>query len=88
VKNDLFGIYVYFADPLINKVFYNLINKAVRHSGKIMTIFAVGERDRDHNKICEDDGEGIARDEKEQIFDQGFGKNAGLTSISKIILWI
>ena len=28
--------------------------------------------------VCEDDGEGVVADEKEKIFERGFGKNTGL----------
>ncbi len=28
--------------------------------------------------MCEDDGEGVPADEKEKIFERGFGKNTGL----------
>jgi signal transduction histidine kinase len=28
--------------------------------------------------VCEDDGEGIPAEEKERIFDRGFGKNTGM----------
>jgi PAS domain S-box-containing protein len=64
-----------FADPLIGRVFYNLIDNAIRYGGPITKIrFSL----EDHAIICEDDGKGIAREEKEHIFDRGFGKNTGL----------
>ncbi|MEI6293944.1 MAG: ATP-binding protein, partial [Methanomicrobiales archaeon] len=31
-----------------------------------------------HIILCEDDGIGVAADEKEKIFERGFGKNTGL----------
>jgi PAS domain S-box-containing protein len=68
-----------YADPLLEKVFYNLIENAVRYGGKITTIrFSVEERDGDHVIVCEDDGVGVPHEEKEQIFERGFGKNTGL----------
>jgi PAS domain S-box-containing protein len=68
-----------FADPLIVKVFYNLIDNAVRYGEKITTIrFSVQESGDNHLIICEDDGNGIPADEKERIFERGFGKNTGL----------
>ncbi len=67
-----------FADPLIIKVFFNLIDNAVRYGGKIPAIrFYVKESERDHILICEDDGTGIIIEEKEIIFERGFGKNTG-----------
>jgi PAS domain S-box-containing protein len=78
VKIDLPDCEV-FADPLIAKVFYNLIDNAVKYGGKITTIrFSAQESGDNHLIICEDDGNGIPSDEKEQIFDRGFGKNTGL----------
>jgi len=79
LKNNLPAGAAVFADPLIVRVFYNLIDNAVRHGGKITTIrFSNMEHDGNHIIICEDDGEGVALDEKEQIFERGFGKNTGL----------
>ena len=79
LKNDLpEGAEVY-ADPLIVKVFYNLMDNAVRYGGKITTIrLYVDGRDSNPVIVCEDDGDGIPADEKEMIFERGFGKNTGL----------
>jgi PAS domain S-box-containing protein len=79
VKNDLPAGAEVFADPLIVKVCYNLIDNAVRYGGKITTIrFALEEHGGDNVVVCEDDGEGVPAEEKEWIFDRGFGKNTGL----------
>jgi len=79
VKNDLPSGEEVFADPLIVKVFYNLMDNAVRYGGKITTIrFSADERDGDRIIVCEDDGDGIPTAEKERIFERGFGKNTGL----------
>ena len=68
-----------FADPLIVKVFFNLMDNAVRYGKKITTIrFSVEKSGEDQVIVCEDDGEGIAAEEKEKIFNRGFGKNTGL----------
>ena len=77
-----------FADPLIVKVFYNLMDNAVRYGGKITTIwFSVKERGGDQILICEDDGEGVVADEKVKIFERGFGKNTGMgLALSREIL--
>ena len=67
------------ADPLLERVIYNLMDNAVRHGGNITTIrFDSEERENGLVLICEDDGDGISMDEKEKIFDRGFGKNTGL----------
>ena len=79
IKNDLPAGGEVFADPLVARVFFNLIDNAVRHGGKITTIrFSLEERDGNRIIVCEDNGDGIPADEKEQIFDQGFGKHTGL----------
>ena len=90
VKNDLPAGTEVFADPLIVKVLYNLIDNSVRYGQKITTIwFSVEERGRDHVIVCKDDGIGVAQNEKEKIFERGFGKNTGLgLAISREILEI
>jgi len=90
VTNDLpIGAEV-FADPLIVKVCYNLMDNAVRYGGKITTIrFSAEEAGDEHVIICEDDGDGIIVEEKEKIFERGFGKNTGLgLALSREILAI
>jgi len=79
VKNDLPAGAEVFADPLIVKVFYNLMDNAVRYGGKCTTIrFSVDESEGDHVVVCEDDGDGVIACEKDKIFERGFGKNTGL----------
>jgi PAS domain S-box-containing protein len=79
VKNDLPALAEVFADPLIEKVFYSLMDNAVRYGGKITTIrFSLEEYDGNHVVVCEDDGNGIPAEEKEQIFERSFGKNTGM----------
>jgi PAS domain S-box-containing protein len=90
VKNDFPAGTEIFADPLVVKVFFNLVDNAVRYGGKISAIrFTVLERNGNHIVVCEDDGDGILASEKEQIFKRGFGKNHGLgLSLSREILEI
>ena len=67
-----------YADPLIGKVFSNLVENAVHYGGKITRIrFLCEDSGESAVIVCEDDGTGIAADEKERIFDKGFGKNTG-----------
>jgi signal transduction histidine kinase len=55
------------------------MDNAVRHGGKITTIrFYPEESDGNYCVICDDDGEGVAAQEKEKIFERGFGKNTGM----------
>jgi|WetSurMetagenome_2_1015567.scaffolds.fasta_scaffold12135_5 signal transduction histidine kinase len=90
VKNDLASGMDVFADPLIVKVFYNLMDNAVRYGGKITTIrFSVEDHHGEHIIVCEDDGAGVPADEREMIFERGFGKNTGLgLALSREILYI
>ncbi|MDO9326388.1 MAG: HAMP domain-containing sensor histidine kinase, partial [Methanoregula sp.] len=68
-----------FADPLVVKVCYNLMDNAVRYGGKITSIsFSLMECDDDHLVVCEDDGDGVIAGDKEKIFERGFGKNTGM----------
>jgi len=79
VTNDIPAGSEVFADPLITKVFYNLMDNAARYAGAINGIrFSAGKSGGRVVLVCEDDGEGIPAGEKELIFERGFGKNTGL----------
>ena len=68
-----------FADPLVVKVVYNLMDNAVRYGGKITTIrFSALESDDYHPIVCDDNDVGVPAEEKEKIFDRGFGRTQGL----------
>jgi len=88
VHNDLPAGMEVFADPLVVKVFYNLMDNAVRYGRKITAIqFFLSEEDGKVIIVCEDDGDGVAAGVKERIFDRGFGKNTGLgLALSREIL--
>jgi signal transduction histidine kinase len=90
LKDDLPGGLEVFADPLILKVFFNLIDNALRHGVRVTTIrFSFIAGNEGGIIVCEDDGEGVAADEKERMFDRGFGKNTGFgLAISREILSI
>ncbi len=67
-----------YADPLLEKVFYNLVDNAIRHGGALTTIsFSQTETPEGLIILCEDDGEGIPADEKENIFNRKYYKNTG-----------
>jgi PAS domain S-box-containing protein len=88
LTNDLPPTTGLFADPLIVKVFFNLVDNALRHGGTVTAIrFSCEVRDDDLVIVCEDDGTGVAQEEKERIFDRGFGHNTGFgLAISREIL--
>jgi PAS domain S-box-containing protein len=79
-----------FADPLITKVFHNLIDNAVRHGGRVTTIrFSVEDRRDERTIICEDDGAGISGEIKNNLFARGDLKDHGFgLFISREILAI
>jgi signal transduction histidine kinase len=72
------GLVIY-ADPLIEKVFYNLMENSVRHGGHVTSmVFSCHERPEGLVIVYTDNGVGIATEDKERIFLKGFGKNTGL----------
>jgi signal transduction histidine kinase len=72
------GLEVY-ADPLIEKVFYNLMENSIRHGGQVTTI-SVWYFNTDSGVVIvyADNGVGIPAQDKERIFLRGFGKHTGL----------
>jgi signal transduction histidine kinase len=78
VTCNLDGVEI-FADPMIGKVFYNLIDNALRHGDHITRIaFSRQRSGSDLVIVCEDDGIGIPVSDKQHIFTKGFGKGSGL----------
>ena len=72
------GLRVY-ADPLIGKVFYNLMENSVRHGESVSRIsFSSSGAQGGLVLIYTDDGMGIPATDKEKIFRKGFGRNTGL----------
>jgi PAS domain S-box-containing protein len=67
-----------FADPMLERVFFNLFDNAIRHGERVTQIGVRCERAPDGLVIIiEDDGVGIAPEDKEKIFEKGVGKNTG-----------
>ncbi len=68
-----------YADPLVERVFFNLLDNAVRHGETVSTIMCVWQEKENCGVItfC-DDGTGVDEEEKEKIFLEGYGKNSGL----------
>ena len=68
-----------FGDPILPRVFSNLIDNTVRHGGHATRIRVTAEKKGDGLLIAwEDNGSGIPAHEKGKIFSQGYGKNTGL----------
>jgi len=63
-----------FADPMLDRVFHNLVDNACRHGNGVRAIRIHYERSGDDLRlICEDDGVGIPEDKKEKLFSNGHG---------------
>ena len=77
VLNTINGLEIY-ADPLITEVFYNLLDNALRHAGRL-TWISIACREVAEGLIISvsDDGDGVHPHQKEQIFGRGYGKNTG-----------
>jgi signal transduction histidine kinase len=68
-----------YADALIEKVFYNLIENSLRHGGRVTGMsFSFEEMQNDAVITYRDDGTGISLSDKEKLFRRGFGKHTGL----------
>ena len=68
-----------YADPLLEKVFYNLVDNAVRYGEKITTISIYSNiSDKGFSLVFEDDGIGVEPGQKREIFKRGVGKNTGM----------
>ncbi|ACL15563.1 hybrid sensor histidine kinase/response regulator [Methanosphaerula palustris] len=75
---DLESVEIY-ADPLLEKVFHNLVDNAIRYGKNLTTIkFFLVKSNNGLSLICEDDGPGIPDDIKCYIFEHGVGNNSGM----------
>ena len=78
VQSDTGGLDI-FADPLLERAFYNLAENTVLHGGRVTTIRISARESPDGATITiEDDGSGIPPSDKTKIFSKGYGKNTGL----------
>jgi signal transduction histidine kinase len=67
------------ADPMLEKVFYNLLDNSLRHGGLVTGIrVSWHEEEEGMVLIWEDNGVGIPHSEKKKIFRLGYGANTGL----------
>ncbi len=79
LTDDCSQIEVY-ADPLVEKVFYNLIDNSLRYGGDGLRSVRITAAK--HGKavriVYEDDGAGIDAADRKKLFRKGFGRNTGL----------
>ena len=68
-----------YADPMLEKIFFNLLDNSLRHGMKVTRIRVLSRQTEDGLVLTwEDDGIGVKTQMKEQIFKRGVGKNTGL----------
>ncbi len=67
-----------FADPMLEKVFFNLLDNAIAHGGRVTEVRVMFHANGNEGVIVvEDDGLGIPLDMKQRIFDRGVGTATG-----------
>jgi len=78
LSTDLANLEIY-ADPLLEKTFYTLLENAMRHGMQVTEIrfsYHINDNEILH-LIYEDNGVGISVADKERIFERGYGKHTG-----------
>ncbi len=68
-----------FADPMFEKVFYNLIQNSLSYGGDLMKTIRVSSYESNSvtRIIYEDDGRGVSPEDKKHLFKLGFGTHTG-----------
>ena len=67
------------ADPMFEKVFYNLMDNSLKHGGKIKAIkVSTSVIENGLMIVYEDDGMGIFPEFKDHLFQEGYGTDHGL----------
>jgi len=68
-----------YADPLLERVIYNLVDNALRYGRTVSVISSYWREEPDQAIwIIEDNGVGIGEEMKDKIFQKGVGHNTGL----------
>ena len=87
LQSDVRGVEIY-ADPLLEKVFYNLLDNTLRHGGNAIRV-NISDRETSSTLVLvfEDNGVGVPAADKDRIFERGFGKNneLGLFLVREIL---
>jgi PAS domain S-box-containing protein len=68
-----------YADPFLSRVFYNLLTNSIKYGDYQLTKIRLYSQKSGESLILiyEDNGKGIPLDEKEKIFEIGYGKGTG-----------
>jgi len=78
ISPELKGLQIH-ADPMLERVFWNLMDNAQRHGdGATKMTFSAERRGSSLIMVVEDDGVGILDEEKERIFEAGYGRHTGM----------
>jgi len=79
IETTVTGVEI-FADPLLEKVFFNLIDNALKYGGDKMTVIRTSSDYTEKGLVIsvEDDGVGILAEDKKRLFTRGFGHHTGL----------
>ena len=73
------SLYEVFADPMLERVFDNLLENSMRHGERVTEIsISCIERQGWLEIIYQDNGAGIPLNMKTMIFERGYGKNTGM----------
>ncbi len=78
-----------YTDPLAFKVMYNIFENAIRHGGNVTKFCVTSQKNADGSLsiIFKDNGSGIEKEDKQRIFDYGYGSHTGIgLSLSRDIL--
>ena len=68
-----------YADPMLERLFYILLDNSYRHGSKVSRISLTAIRSGEGCLIVyEDNGIGVAEQDKKKIFQKGYGRNSGL----------
>ncbi len=86
VENQCKGLVVS-ADSLLSRIFYNFIDNSMRHGENVKNIRLYSEKGKTSKIIYEDDGVGIPRNKKKNLFDNNMEEKGihGLILISRIV---
>lgn len=77
IERDMGDLEVY-ADMMLEKVFYNIVDNALRHGQKVTKIrFSCLESGEGVTIFCEDNGIGVPESIKEGIFNREYYRNTG-----------
>jgi signal transduction histidine kinase len=76
--NDCDGFSV-MADSMLTTVFHNLIDNSIKYGRNLSKIRIYHEKEEDGSEsiLYEDNGGGIAEDDKPHLFNKGFGQGSG-----------